>query len=120
MNKIFLGKTQNDKELFLVSREKQVMMRIEFGTGGEIPKTLSGGYTNRDAAKRAVTTYLATAISTNDSINHRDTKKPPLSPARLAGLEKARQTRAANKAAKLQAEENLIPHTAVNTTSING
>jgi len=56
--KALLGTTPNGKEIYLVKRKNTPLRRLAFGSGGELPEHLQGGYSDIKAAQNAVDDYL--------------------------------------------------------------
>lgn len=55
-----LGVTPNGKVINYVKKENASIRFIEFGSGGELPKILQGGFSSVHAARQAVASYLKT------------------------------------------------------------
>ena len=53
-----LGVTPNGKAINYVKKENASIRFIEFGSGGELPKILQGGFSSVHAARQAVSCYL--------------------------------------------------------------
>jgi hypothetical protein len=53
-----LGVTPNGKTINYVKKENASIRFIEFGSGGELPKILAGGFSSVHAARMAVNSYL--------------------------------------------------------------
>lgn len=58
ITKRVVGKTKKGKEL-VVDQNTLGYFFIKFTTGGQLPSTLSGKFTNYDVAERAIESYLA-------------------------------------------------------------
>ena len=58
-NKVLLGTTSNDKEIYLVRKPNCSVRMIAFGSGGQLPQQLSGGFSSLSAALHATNAYLA-------------------------------------------------------------
>ena len=54
-----LGVTDKGKEIYLVRRPNCSVRMIAFGSGGQLPKQLEGGYSSVQAARAVVASYLA-------------------------------------------------------------
>jgi hypothetical protein len=50
--------TPNGKEIQIVRDPKTAHIKIQFGSGGELPQELSGFYTSESFASRAIVGYL--------------------------------------------------------------
>ena len=50
--------TPNGKEIQIVRDPKTAHIKIQFGSGGELPQELSGFYTSEAFASRAIVGYL--------------------------------------------------------------
>ncbi len=57
--KKFLGETPKGKELYMVRYPNKTVRFIVFGSGGQLPACLDGGYSSIGLAQRAVDSYLA-------------------------------------------------------------
>ena len=57
--KALLGTTPNGKEIYLVKRKNNPLRRLAYGSGGQLPEHLQGGYSDIKAAQNAVTEYIA-------------------------------------------------------------
>ena len=53
-----LGTTPNGKEIYLVRAPDAPLRRLAFGTGGQLPEHLQGGYSSIKMAQFAVEDYL--------------------------------------------------------------
>ena len=51
-------KTHNGKEIQIVRDFKTAHIKIQFGSGGELPQELSGFYTSEAFASKAIVGYL--------------------------------------------------------------
>ena len=54
-----LGTTENGKEIYLVRRPNCSVRMIAFGSGGQLPAQLEGGFSSIQAARHVVSSYLA-------------------------------------------------------------
>ena len=54
-----LGTTEAGKEIYLVRRPNCSVRMIAFGSGGQLPKQLAGGFSSIQAARHATASYLA-------------------------------------------------------------
>ena len=54
-----LGVTEKGKEIYLVRRPNCSVRMIAFGSGGQLPKQLEGGFSSVNAARQVVDSYLA-------------------------------------------------------------
>ncbi|MEE8207842.1 MAG: hypothetical protein V3T88_02660 [Nitrosomonadaceae bacterium] len=54
-----LGTTEKGKEIYLVRRPNCSVRMIAFGSGGQLPKQLKGGFSSIQAARHVVSSYLA-------------------------------------------------------------
>ena len=59
-----LGVTPNGKVINYVKKENASIRFIEFGSGGELPKGLQGGFSSVHAARQAVESYLKSLEAT--------------------------------------------------------
>lgn len=57
--KIFLGETPGGKQIYYARKVNSSLRFIEFGSGGQLPAQLKGGYSSLLAAKAAVEAYLS-------------------------------------------------------------
>lgn len=53
-----LGRTPKGKAINYVKKENASIRFIEFGSGGELPKILQGGFSSVHHARMAVSSYL--------------------------------------------------------------
>ncbi len=53
-----LGTTPNGKEIYLVRKPNSPLRRLAFGTGGQLPECLDGGYSSIKMATFAVDEYI--------------------------------------------------------------
>lgn len=56
--KIILGTTPKGKEIYMVRKYNKTVRFIEFGSGGQLPECLGGGYSSIQLAQKSVTDYL--------------------------------------------------------------
>lgn len=56
--KMLLGTTPKGKEVYMVRKYNRTVRFIEFGSGGQLPECLQGGYSSIQLAQKAVTDYL--------------------------------------------------------------
>jgi hypothetical protein len=56
--KMLLGTTPKGKEVYMVRKYNRTVRFIEFGSGGQLPECLEGGYSSIQLAQKAVTDYL--------------------------------------------------------------
>ena len=56
---VLLGTTDGGKDINLVRKPNCSVRKIEFGSGGQLPEQLEGGFSSVAAATRAVESYLA-------------------------------------------------------------
>lgn len=73
--KILLGTTPNGKEIYLVRKPNKSVRFIEFGTGGQLPVMLSGGFSDRTIAQGIVNSYLAKLAAKEEEEEPEDKKK---------------------------------------------
>lgn len=57
--KVLLATTANGKEIFLVRKPNVSVRLIEFGSGGELPEELRGGFSSVATAKGIAEVYVA-------------------------------------------------------------
>ena len=57
--KTFLGTTPKGKELYMVRQHNKTVRFIEFGSGGQLPECLQGGFSSIQIAQDKVNDYLA-------------------------------------------------------------
>ena len=56
--KMLLGTTPKGKEIYMVRKYNRTVRFIEFGSGGQLPECLEGGYSSIQLAQKTVTDYL--------------------------------------------------------------
>lgn len=56
---VLLGTTEGGKDINLVRKINCSVRTIEFGSGGQLPKQLEGGFSSVAVATRVVDSYLA-------------------------------------------------------------
>lgn len=56
--KVLLGKTPKGKEIYMVRKYNQTVRFIEFGTGGQLPACLEGGFSSIQIAQDVTNAYL--------------------------------------------------------------
>ena len=54
-----LGTTDKGKEIYLVRKPNCSVRMIAFGSGGQLPAQLEGGFSSINSAKQVVSSYLA-------------------------------------------------------------
>lgn len=54
-----LGTTEKGKEIYLVRKPNCSVRMIAFGSGGQLPAMLEGGYSSVQSARAVVASYLA-------------------------------------------------------------
>jgi hypothetical protein len=54
-----LGVTPNGKEIYMMRKPNAPLRRIAFGSGGQLPECLEGGYSSVLMAQSAVDSYIA-------------------------------------------------------------
>ena len=59
LHREILGTTPAGKDIYLVKRHGSPLRRLAFGTGGQLPEYLQGGYSDIRQAAEAVTAYIA-------------------------------------------------------------
>ena len=59
LNKKLLGTTEAGKEIYLVRKPNCSVRMIAFGSGGQLPEQLAGGFSSIQAAQHVVESYLA-------------------------------------------------------------
>ncbi len=64
--KILAGTTLKGKEIYIKVIKNTSMFGIEFGSGGELPETLTGAFTNYDLAATQVDRYLRQQVVTSN------------------------------------------------------
>ena len=57
--KVLLGTTPNGKEIYLVRVPNKSVRNIAFGSGGQLPPQLEGGFSSVAAATKVVDSYIA-------------------------------------------------------------
>jgi len=57
--KMLLGKTPKGKEIYMVRHYNKTVRFIEFGTGGQLPECLQGGFSSIQIAQDKADAYLA-------------------------------------------------------------
>jgi hypothetical protein len=57
--KVLLGETPKGKEIYMVRKYNQTVRFIEFGSGGELPACLQGGFSSIQIAQDVTNSYLA-------------------------------------------------------------
>lgn len=57
--RVLLGTTPNGKEIYYARKVNSSLRFIEFGSGGQLPKQLKGGFGSVLAAKGATDAYLS-------------------------------------------------------------
>lgn len=57
--RVLLGTTPGGKEIYYARKAGMSIRFVEFGTGGQLPKQLKGGFGSVLAAKGAVDQYLS-------------------------------------------------------------
>ena len=65
--KSLLGKTPNGKEIYLVRKENAPLRTLAFGSGGELPEALQGGYSSIKMAAVAVDAYITSLVNDKGS-----------------------------------------------------
>ena len=58
-NKVLLGVTEGNKEIYLTRKPNCSVRMIAFGSGGQLPKQLEGGFSSVFTALQATESYLA-------------------------------------------------------------
>lgn len=53
------GKTKKGKEIKVVFSDNGVLYKVQFASGGELPKELQGEFTSSREAEKAIQRYLA-------------------------------------------------------------
>lgn len=61
--KVFLGKTPKGKEIYMVRKYNQTVRFIEFGTGGQLPECLEGGFSSIQIAQDKANAYIARLVN---------------------------------------------------------
>lgn len=61
-HKDLLGTTPAGKEIYLVRKHNCPLRTLAFGTGGELPEHLQGGYSSIKEAANAVTAYVESLV----------------------------------------------------------
>lgn len=56
--KMLLGVTPKGKEIYMVRKYNHTVRYIKFGSGGQLPKQLEGGFSSIRIAQDAVNSYL--------------------------------------------------------------
>jgi len=56
--KMLLGTTPKGKEVYMVRKYNKTVRFIEFGSGGQLPDCLEGGFSSIQLAQQCVTDYL--------------------------------------------------------------
>jgi hypothetical protein len=56
---ILLGTTPKGKEIYMVRKYNKTVRFIEFGSGGQLPECLQGGFSSIQIAQDKVDAYLA-------------------------------------------------------------
>jgi len=56
--KMLLGTTPKGKEIYMVRKYNRTVRFIEFGSGGQLPDCLEGGFSSIQLAQQCVTNYL--------------------------------------------------------------
>lgn len=56
---VVLGVTPGGKEIQYVARDNATVRFIEFGSGGQVPECMQGGFNSVGAAQQAANSYLA-------------------------------------------------------------
>lgn len=54
-----LGTTEGGKEIYLIRRPNCSVRMIAFGSGGQLPQQLQGGFSSIQAARQVTASYLA-------------------------------------------------------------
>lgn len=57
-----LGTTPAGKEIYLVRRHGCPLRKLAFGTGGQLPEHLQGGYSSIREAQNAATDYIKSLV----------------------------------------------------------
>ncbi len=58
-DKTCLGETPGGKHIYASNKTNRSVMELYFAEGGDMPKELSGAYSDKASAQQAVDTYLA-------------------------------------------------------------
>lgn len=56
---VLLGTTPKGKEIYMVRKYNKTVRFIEFGSGGQLPECLQGGFGSIQIAQDTVNSYLA-------------------------------------------------------------
>lgn len=57
--KVLLGTTPKGKEIYMVRQYNKTVRFIEFGSGGQMPECLQGGFSSIQIAQDVTNAYLA-------------------------------------------------------------
>lgn len=73
--KVLLGVTPKGKEIFMVRHYGKTIRFIEFGSGGQIPECLGGGFSSIRDAQKAADSYLLKIADKTLTEDSKSTKK---------------------------------------------